>query len=341
MSFLVIGNELDALIIGKFLKDRGWPLSILSKQRFEYKSDCELVNPDEFKEVGFDYKKGLLTEIKSVEVFDLYGNSFETKTNTVLVNLATYKNDLIKSIKGSPIYENSSYIDKNNENIFIQHGDHGTLIKAKHVIGVNDIALAKTIFEPLTKSCIRATLERKAEKGKLTLKFLDSGYMWIVNYSDRVAELCVVADNAEKEFDNYIFENSLKVIYKRNISIPYFRKERILFNKNVYLSGASALVTDNLTFYNLPLHLKFAELTGTFGHELMTKKNISYPYFTKEFDEELAKLEKKGSVFWGLTRDKKNELIHKMDFSRFVLDFDTAFDKLSKISAIKLKLLFK
>jgi len=340
MSFLVIGNEIDALVIGKFLKERGWPLSMLSKGRFEYNSDCELVNPNEFKEVGFDYKKGLLTNIDSIEVIDLYSNTFEAKTNTVLINLAAYKNDLIKSIKGSQLYENSTYIDKNNDNIFIQHGDHGTLIKSRHVIGVNDINLAKTVLNPLTKSCVKATVERKAEKGRLTLKFFDSGYLWIVNYSDRIAEICVVSNNAEKDFNEYLFDHNLKVIFKRNIAIPYFKKDRLLFNKNVYLSGSSALITNNLNFYNLILHLKFAELTGTFAHELMTKKNISYPYFTKSFDEELLKLEKRGKVFWELSKDKKNEMIHKIDFSNFALDFESAYNKVSKISPIKLKLLF-
>ncbi len=340
MSFLVIGNEIDALIIAKFLKERGWPVSLLSKQRFEYKSDCELVNPDEFKEAGYDYKKGFLTNIETMEVIDLLGNKFETKTNTILINLAVYKNDLLKTLKGCNLYENSTYIDKNNENIFIQHGDHGTLIKSKHVIGVNDINLAKTVFDPVTKNCIKATVERRAEIGRLTLKFLESGYIWIVNYSDRIGELCVVSDDPEKDLNEFIFENNFKIIYKKGIAIPFFKKDRIVINKNVYLSGASALITNNLNFYNLILHLKFAELTGTFAHELMTKKNISYPYFTKEFDEELSKIEKKGKVFWALNKQKKNELIHKMNFSRFALDFNTAYDNLSSISTVKLKLLF-
>jgi len=341
MSFLVIGNDLDALILGKFLKDHGWPTAILSKQRFDYKSDCELVNPEQFKEVGFDYKKGLLTQITSMEVIDLSGNCFETHTNTCLVNLAVYKNELFKSVnKDCKIYENAAFIDKNNENIFIQHGEHGILIKSKHVVGVNELGLAKTIYEPVTKKCIKATVERQKEKGRLTLKFLETGYYWIVNYSDRVAELCIVSDNPEKDLSNLMFDENFKIIYKRGFLIPFFKKDRILFNKNVYLSCVPALITNNFNFYNLILYLKFIQYTGTFCHELMTKKNLSYSYLTKEFDEELHKYEKQGKIFWSLNKQKKNELIHKMDFSTFALDFNSCFDKLSFVSPQKIKMLF-
>ncbi|PIU22024.1 MAG: hypothetical protein COT14_03435 [Candidatus Diapherotrites archaeon CG08_land_8_20_14_0_20_30_16] len=341
MSFLIIGNDLDALILGRYLKDHGWPITFLSKQRFDYKSDCELVNPEQFKELGFDFQKGLLTRIISMEVIDLFGNVFETQTNTILVNMSTYKNDLFKSIsKDCKIYENATFIDKNNENIFIQHGEHGTLIKSKYVVGIDDISLAKTVFESLTKKCIKATVERKSEKGKLTLKFLETGYIWVVNYSDRVAELCVVSENPEKDLSDFMFENELKIIYKRGFLIPFFKKDRILFNKNVYLSGASALTANNLNFYNLTLKLRFVQLTGKFCHELMTKKNVSYVFLTKNFDEELHKYEKQGKLFWSLSKEKKNEMIHKMSFKNFALDFGTAFDSLSIISPYKIKLLF-
>lgn len=341
MSYLVIGNEVDALILGKFLKEHGWPVSFLSRSRYDYKSDCELVAPEQFKEVGFDFKKGLLTYITKMEIEDLAGNKWETDTNTVLVNMAVYKNELFKAVnKDCKFFENSAYIDKNNENIFIQHGEHGTLIKAKHVFGVNELNLSATINEPLTKNCLKATVERTAEKGKLFLKFLNTGYIWIVNYTDRVAEMCIVSDDPEKDLAEFMLDNNLKPIYKRQISIPYFKKDRVLYNRNVYLSGASALITNNLNFYNLILHLKFIQLTATFAHELMTKKNLSYSYLTKEFDEELAKYEKQGKLFWNSPSHKKNELIHKMDFKNFALDFNSCFDKLSVLSSYKIKMLF-
>jgi len=341
MSFLVIGNDLDALILGKYLKEHGWPVSFLSRFRYDYKSESELVNPEQFKEAGFDFKKGLLTYITKMEIEDLAGNKWETETNTVLINLAVYKNDLFKSVnKDCSFYENSAYIDKNNDNIFIQHGEHGTLIKARHVFSVNEINLATTIGEPQTKKCIRATVERTAEKGKLFLKFLNTGYLWVVNYTERVAELCIVSDDPEKDLAEFNLDNPLKMIYKRAISIPIFKKNRVLFNRNVYLSGASALVTNNMSFYNLILHLKFVQLTNVFAHELMTKKNLSYIYLTKDFDEQLTKYEKQGKVFWDLPSHKKNELIHKMDFKNFALDFNSCYDNLSPISSYKLKLIF-
>ena len=37
MSFLVIGNKLDALILSDYLYERGWPVTIMSKSGFEYK----------------------------------------------------------------------------------------------------------------------------------------------------------------------------------------------------------------------------------------------------------------------------------------------------------------
>lgn len=341
MSFLVIGNELDALILGKFLKEHGWPVSFLSRYRFDYKSDCELVNPEQFKEVGFDFKKGLLTNITKMEIEDLAGNKFEKETNTVLINLAVYKNDLFKVVnKDCKFFENSAYIDKNNENIFIQHGEHGTLIKAKHVLSVNELNLGAVIGEPLTKRCLKATVERTGEKGKLFLKFLNTGYIWIVNYTDRVAEMCIISDDPEKDLAEFMMEQNLKPIYKRSVAIPYFKKDRLLFNRNVYLSGASALITNNLNFYNFILHLKFIKLTSTFAHELMTKKNLSYAYLTKEFDDELHKYEKQGKLFWNSPSRKRNELIHKMNFSNFALDFNSCFENLPLLSSYKIKMLF-
>jgi len=342
MSFLIIGNELDALVLEAFIRDHGWPTTILSKHGFDYKSDCELVNPNDFKKLGFDYKRGFLTNVESMEVIDLFGNKTEHKTDTVLINLAVYKNELFKKIKKScKIYENTTFIDKSNENVFVQQGEHGTLIKSKYVFDVNDLDLAATTSFPTTKSSIRATVERQGEKGKLTLKFLDSGYYWIVNYSNRLAELCIVADNPEKELSNLIKTDNVKVIYKKNVVIPFFKKDRILSNKGVYLSGSSALVTNNLNFYNLLLHLEFVELSGTFAHELMTKKNISYSYLIKDFDAKLRKYDKQGKVFWSLDNIKRNKLINKMDFSKFALNFGSAFDNLSVFSSYKLKMLFK
>jgi len=341
MSFLVIGNELDALYLGKYLKEHGWPTMLMSKGRFDYRSDCELVNPEEFKKAGFDYKKGLLTNITIMEIIDLAGNKRECPTDTVLVNLATYKNEIFKSLgKSCKIYENSTFIDKNNENIFIQHGEHGTLIKSKHVFSINDLNLAKTIGEIKTKKSIRATLERNAEKGKLTLKFLPTGYLWVVNYSDRVAELCVVADNPDQELADFMLEDDFSIIYKRNVVLPYFKKERLLNNNGVYLGGASALINNNLTFYNLIAKLKFIQYTSVFAHELMTKRNISYVYLTKDYDNDLAKCAKKGLLFWSLPLHKRNDLIKKMNFSKFALDFNSAFDNISLLSSTKLKLIF-
>lgn len=342
MNFLVIGCDFESLFLGKHISEYGWPVSFLAKQKFEYKPDSALVNPQQFNELGFDYTKGLLTPIETMEIIDLAGNKREARTNTVLINLSVYKNELYKELtKRGKFYEDAKFIDKNNDNIFIQKGEHGLLIKSKFVIDLEDIVHSTTSDKgPECKLGIKATVERFGTRGKLTLKFLESGYIWIVNYTPNTAEMFLVSDHPEQDFENFVQENKLKVVYKKTVGMPLYKKERLLENHGVYLSGPAGLITDNLSFYNIILRLKYALLTAEFAHTLMTKKMVSFIYLSKEFDAQLAEVAKKAKLFWSLKPEKKNYFVAKMDFRNFALDFGTAFDNLSKISPYRIKLYF-
>lgn len=339
MSFLVIGNKLDALILSDYLYEHGWPVNIMSKSNFEYRGDSELASLKDLDKLGLDYKPHILTEINKMRIIDYFGKSYDRPTKTVLLNLSKLSNDLyFKLKKNCKIFTDTTYIDKNNENIFIQQGVHGTLLKAKHVFAVNDMNLANNLK---TKKCIRASFELKQEKSILTLKFLDSGYLWYVNYSDKVGELCIVSDTPEKDLENFILDTGAKIIYRKGILLPYYKPERPLQNKGVFLSGDSAFINNNLNFYNFISKLEFMQLTCKFAHDLMTKKNISYPFFTRDYDRVLEKYFNRGEVFWTLSKEQRNKLIHKMSFEDFALDFNSAFENSSILSIPKLKLLFK
>ncbi len=339
MSFLIIGNKLESLILSDYLYEHGWPVNLMSKLGFEYRGDYELANPKELEKLGFDYKPYILTEIHKMKVIDYFGNILERNTHTILLNLSKPSNDLyIKLKKTSKVYTDTTYIDKNNENIFIQQGVHGTLLKAKHVFAVNDLNLANNLK---TKKCIKASIELKNEIGLLTLKFLETGYLWYVNYSARVSELCIISDTPEKDLETFILETGAKIIYRKGILLPYFKSERPLENKGVYLSGDSAFINNNLNFYNFTLKIDFMHLTCKFAHDLMTKKNISYAFFTRDFDKLLDKYSKQGDVFWSLSKEQRNKLIEKMSFNKFALDFSSAFENSSILSLPKIKLLFR
>lgn len=342
MNFLVIGCDFESLFLGKHVSEYGWPVSFLAKQKFEYKPDSALVNPQQFNSLGFDYTKGLMTQIETMEIIDLAGNKREARTNSVLINLSVYKNEMYKELaKKSKFYEDSKFIDKNNDNIFIQKGEHGLLIKSKFVLDLEDVSHSTTSDKgPECKLGIKATVERFGTRGKLTLKFFDKGYVWIVNYTPNTAEMFLVSDNPEEDFENFVKENKLKIVYKKNVGIPLYKKDRLLENHGVYLSGPAGLITNNLSFYNIILRLKYALLTAEFAHTLMTKKMVSFIYLSKEFDEQLIDIAKKAKLFWGLKPEKKNQFIARMDFRDFCLDFETAFTNLSRISPYRLKLYF-
>lgn len=339
MSFLVIGNKLDALILSDYLYERGWPVTIMSKSGFEYKGDYELASLKDLERLGFDYKEHILTEINNVKVIDYFGKSYNSPTKMVLLNLSKLSNSLyLKLKKNCKIFTDTTYIDKNNENIFVQHGVHGTLLKAKHVFAVNDMNLANNLK---TKKCIKASFELKQEKGLLTLKFLDSGYLWYVNYTDKVGELCIVSDNPEIDLENFILDTGAKIIYRKGLLLPFYKPDRPLRNKGVFLAGDSAFINNNLNFYNFIPKLEYMQLTCKFAHDLMTKKNVSYPFFTRDYDKYLEKNFNRGKVFWSLSKEQRNKMIHKMSFEDFALDFNSAFENSSILSIPKLKLLFK
>lgn len=342
MNFLIVGSDFDSLLLGKQIFEYGWPVSFLAKQKFEYKPDCALVNPQDFDELGFDYKKGLLTPIETMEIFDISGNKREVQTNTVLINLSVYKKEIFKELsKNSKFYEDAKFIDKNNDNIFIQKGEHGLLIKAKYVFDVEDVSHSTTLENgPDCKLGIKATVEREGVCGRLTLQFLNDGYIWIVNYTPHIAEMFLISDNPEHDFEEFVATNKLLVVYKKLIGMPLYKKERLFKNHGLYLTGAAGLITDNLNYYNLILRQKYMQLTADFAHSLITKKMVSFLYLSKEFDEKLAKSAKQGKLFWSLSTEKKNNFISKMDFSNFALDFNTVFNSLSKISPYRIKLFF-
>lgn len=322
-----------------YLYERGWPVTLISRFKFEYSTLTELADPKELEEIGFNYSSGVLCEIKKMKIIDIDNNIREQETNTVLLDTSVYCKLLYNKLKSKCVFiEDSNYIDKNNENVFIQQGVHGTLLKLKYVFSLNDY---NVISKKENKKCIKASLCMPGKIGELVLKFLPTGYMWYVNYTENVAELCIISEDPEKEFNLFLETSKAKLISHKGLLLPIYKNERILDNNSLYYGGDCALINNNFNFYNFVFKIRFNKLTCNYAHELMFKKNISYYLITKDIDSELHYLEKEGNIFWNLNDKKKNEIIKKMDFKKFALDFSSGFKNSSKLSKINLKLLFK
>ncbi len=343
MSFLIIGNDLASLYLAKSLKELGWKVTLMTKDTFDYGPEYCIVDDLILDKLDLKYRLGLVKSIDSVELSDLYNNKRVMETDTKLFDLGVYKNLLFGELrKKVDYYQNSTYIDKNGENIFIKVNNHGTLIKARYVINFEDLELsAKLGNEIKYVDHLFATIKRHNAKKDLNLFFLSNCYGYVTNYTSELAHISMFGYDLNTQFDDYIKINNLESVQIYTQKIPLFNKiVKAHKNNEVFMAGNALCLTNNLNYDNIEPALMYCLTFKNFFHKLMTNDVEDYNSKLFEFTKTMYEKNKHAKYFWKSTIIVKNDLINYYSPRYNALDFSSMFRNLPKLSKHRIKMFF-
>lgn len=342
MSYLIIGNDLVSLYYAKLLKDLGWKVTLITKGKFSYGAEYCLVDDILLERLGLKYRLGQIKHITSVEVVDIYKKSRIFETDTKLVDLGIYKNQLFGAIrKNIEYYEDAVFIDKHDENVFLKVANRGILHKAKYVLNFEDIELSNKIGNIIQqKDHLFATVKRSNPKSSLTIFFFETGYGWISNFTQELAHVSMFGDNLDLEFDKLIADYDLVLVNKYAEKIPVFNQNLVPQKESVYLGGQALGLVNNLNLDYISPRLEFCAEFKTYYHKLMTNSSEDYEKKVNTFITDLKEYNKYAKVFWDAKDVERNHLISYYNPRFGVLDFKSIFKNLPKLSKHRFKLLF-
>jgi|GEM_PF-2841577 len=342
MSYLIIGNDINALYFAKVLNEYGWKVTLITKNKFEYGPEFTFFEPDLLPRYGFPAINGLKKEYDFVEVCDLSGRNTLLPTATQVLDLSTLKNKLFNDIVHEITYhEHASFIDQNGENTFITVDGKGTMIKVRYVINFEDLGITQRFGNNIRKTeMIHANVRRNNTDGNINIFFLPKGYGWIINITPEIAHICINSENCQYEFENYVKTNKLRVLYFEKTENNLYNEIRVAQNNHMFLAGNALGISDNLNLDSLSPGLAYCQDFIAYFHKLMTlESGHYYQLFEKKFDF-MKKSVKLGKYFWNANAEDKNDLLKYYNPKHSVLDFDTMFENLPVLSKHKIKLVF-
>lgn len=342
MSYLIIGNDLISLYYAKLLKDLGWKVTLITNQKFDYGAEYCLADDVLLDKLGIKYRLGLIKNVTYVEVIDINNNSRFFDTYTKLVDMGIYKNQLFGDVRRKiEYYEDTSFIDKHGENVFIKVASRGVLHKSRYVLNFEDIELSNKLGNDIKqKTHLYATVKRKNPKTHLTIFFFKDGYGWISNFAPEHAHLSMFGENLEKELERVLKDFDLELVTKAEEKIPIFNPNVVAQKGDIYLGGRALGITNNLNMDWISPNLDFANEFKMYYHKLMTGNAENYDKLVQPYLKEYKEQNKLAKVFWGANEIEKNDMLHYYNPRFGVLDFKSIFKNLPTLSKHRVKLLF-
>lgn len=339
MSFLVIGNDFASLYFAHTLYSYGWKVVLITKDNFDFDKEIAIVDSNLLLPLNFNYKEAHVIDVNTIDVVDskLNSKSFDTKTR--LVDLSVYKTILYNSIKSKiECYEDAQFIDQNGENVFVTVGGKGKLLKLKYVLNFEDTSIMEKISTSVKyKMNISAIV--KSTKNISRLIFNNSSYLFYTKYSDNEGFISVSGENVDYEFNNFLKKNDMELVSKVKTRIPIYGDLKNRVN-NIFFGGRIVGLTNNLNLDYFNNTLRYCNYFKTYFHELMSSEVLDYQKQFSKYFSDLNDYKKKGEIFWNMTPADRDDIIKYYDPYKGVLEFDTMFSNLPKLSSIRLKLMF-
>lgn len=317
------------------IAEQGWEVKVLEEHSEAGKPEnCTgLVSATGLKELGINAEQCIENKVFGAEIIAPDKTTFSVSKKepvAFVLNRAKFDKMLCEEArkKGAEIEFNAKFINKRNENIFIQKHAHGEMRKGNIVIGADGILsktrelagteIPKKYFLNSYQERVEGSFEEK--KAKLFLGDFAKGlFGWIVPESSKIARIGIgtlIDRNAKQAFEEFRQKHSLEFecIEKNSFLIASGPPIEETVKESFLLAGEAAFHSKATTGGGIVMGLEAAEKCAeTISEHLKNKTSLGeYKNSLKPLNKELKTHWKMRCYLNSLNDKKINKIMAKM-----------------------------